>query len=128
MEPYKLMIVEDDIFYRTVIRNIFEENEIDILNVESGEECLLKLDEYEPDVLILDHELGYGLNGLETLKRIKLKNKNINVIVLTNNEDYDVLKEYTNLGVFKFINKCNDIIELKIYTLLLGVFLLKIKK
>ena len=113
MENYKLMIVEDDVFYGNILKSVFEVTKMEILNVKSGEECLLNIEKFHPDILILDHDLGCGLNGIETLKKIKSKNNRINVIILTNNENFLVLKEYTNLGIFKFINKSNrPIIEL----------------
>ena len=102
---FKLMIVEDDEFYGELLKYVFKVANVDIYKIKSGEECIEKFGWWSPDVMILDHNLGLGINGLETLKILKSNKSNCEVIVLTNNNDSEVLEDYTNLGIYKLINK-----------------------
>jgi len=48
--------------------------------------CLEKLDEITPDIIITDYLLP-GMNGIEFLKTLKLKNNQIPVIMITGQGD-----------------------------------------
>jgi DNA-binding NtrC family response regulator len=104
---YRIMIVEDNKLYSLLLNQVFKEcHELLVKCVYSGEECLDNLS-WNPDVIILDHELP-GITGLETLKEIRKFKKYINVIVISDQEDIKIAIEYVNLGITKYINKSHD--------------------
>ena len=104
---YRILIVEDSKLYSLLLNQVFKEcHELIVKCVYSGEECLDSLS-WNPDVIVLDHELP-GINGLETLKEIRKFKKDTNVIVITDQDDIKIAIEYVNLGISKYINKSHE--------------------
>ena len=64
-----ILIVDDSRFQRTIIRELLREH-FNILEAESGEECLdiIKKDKVSIDLLILDLEMP-GIDGFDVLRR-----------------------------------------------------------
>lgn len=74
----------------------------------SAEEALSLLDNYEPDIMVLDINMP-GMNGIEMLKKLPLK-KIIRpvVIMLTNNTLPGYKDECMRLGADYFLDKSRD--------------------
>jgi len=82
-----LLIVDDTPDITFTLKKLFEEvsGDYKVVISESGEDCLkLIKKEFTPDVILLDIMLP-GINGWETLKRIKKNEKwsKIPIIILT---------------------------------------------
>jgi len=69
----------------------------------SGSKCLKHLDK-NPDVIILDYEMK-GIDGIETLKRIKEYNPDIKVIMCSSQEDMEVAITSIKLGAVNYVRK-----------------------
>ncbi|MFQ6136684.1 MAG: PleD family two-component system response regulator [Candidatus Hydrothermarchaeales archaeon] len=84
MEKKKIMIVDDEQSIRFVIRRILEKEGYDIIEAESGEECLDRLEQEKPDLILLDVMMP-GLDGWTTCSRIKNRDdtKEITISMLT---------------------------------------------
>ena len=63
-------VVDDDESNRFTLRLILESAGYDVLEAESGEECLEKLDHVRPDLILLDINMK-GIDGWEVCKQIK---------------------------------------------------------
>ncbi len=100
----KLMIVDDEIDVREYLKNFFRRRKIDVVTAESGEEALKLMDTNEPDLMLLDVRMG-GINGVETLKRIREKGSGVKVIMVTGVEDETTLKPLSELNVSACIHK-----------------------
>ena len=76
--------------------------------VMSAEEALTMLDNYEPDIMVLDINMP-GMNGIEMLKKLPFK-KMIRpvVIMLTNNTFAGYRDECMRLGADYFLDKSKD--------------------
>lgn len=99
-----IFIVDDDPMYNKLIwHNLKNQQFENILLFTSGEECLDNLDK-NPDVIILDFEMK-GLNGLQTLKKIKEYNKDIRVILCTSQENIEVAVKSIKFGADDYIRK-----------------------
>ena len=64
----KVLVCDDDAINLEVVRELLRDD-YEIATVESGEACLAKLSEFQPDVLLLDIMMP-GLDGYETCRRI----------------------------------------------------------
>lgn len=69
--------------------------------------CLEKLDEITPDIIITDYLLP-GMNGIEFLKTLKLKNNQIPVIMITGQGDETIAAYSIKLGAWDYIVKSAD--------------------
>ncbi len=101
---FKFFIVDDDVFiinvYEQYLKNIGYE---DITAFSNGKECLDSL-HTNPDIIILDHGL-HELTGLEILNKIKRINPNIYVIMISGQEDTNIVMESMKHGAFDYIVK-----------------------
>lgn len=110
-----IMIVDDNQANIQVIAGILELNDYDIAVAQSGEECLLYLENELPDLILLDVMMP-GIDGFETCRRIKKKEiegiKYIPVIFLTaKSETGDLIKGFSS-GAVDYVTKPFDSEEL----------------
>lgn len=97
----KLLIVDDDIRLRKLVRTYGEVEHYECEEAADGLSALEKLQDSDFDLVILDVMMP-GLDGFETLERIR-KTSEIPVIMLTaRSEEYDKL---TGLGVDDYVSK-----------------------
>lgn len=106
----KVLIVEDDKYIVKAMTMKFKDSDFMVKSTYTGEEALILLKEYLPDIIILDIVLP-GIDGYEFLKKVKSndKLKNIPVIVASNlNQD-----EKKTAGAIEYIVKSDlDLDEL----------------
>ena len=97
----KLLIVDDDIRLRKLVRTYGEVEHYECEEAADGLSALEKLQDSDFDLVILDVMMP-GLDGFETLERIR-KTSEIPVIMLTaRSEEYDKL---TGFGVDDYVSK-----------------------
>jgi DNA-binding NtrC family response regulator len=101
-----IFVVDDEPHLRGLFQAQLELEGFQVLALASGEECLQSLDR-NPSVVCLDMMMT-GMNGLETLKKIKLFNKNIPVIMVTSQDSVNTVVEAMKLGAYDYIAKPVD--------------------
>lgn len=82
MEIMKIMIVDDEERFLLTTAKLLARQGLDVLTATSGEQCLEMLAREIVHVVILDVKMP-GLNGIETLQKIKRRFPLIEVIMLT---------------------------------------------
>jgi len=85
-----VLIIDGHALTRFGLRTALEARKIfkNILEAESGEKGLELSKEFKPDVVIMDICLP-GIGGIETIKNIKILNKNAKIVILT----FDIRQE-----------------------------------
>jgi len=73
----------------------------------SGKDCLRNLYK-KPDVVTLDYRLP-DMKGLEILKKIKEENEEIQVIVISEQDEIEVVVELLKFGAYDYIVKSKDV-------------------
>ncbi|EAC8144950.1 response regulator [Listeria monocytogenes] len=69
----KLLIVDDAMFMRTMIKNIVKDSDFEVVaEAENGLEAVKKYDEVKPDIVTLDITMP-EMDGLEALAQIMAK-------------------------------------------------------
>ena len=120
----KVMIADDHSLIREGIKQLLEfDGTIEVMTEASnGVECLEKLEDIHPDVLLLDVNMPEK-NGLEVLEEIKKKNYNVKVLILTVHNELEYLLKAIDIGVDGYILKDSESAELKkaIQSVLSGV-------
>ena len=102
----KIFIVEDNPLYSAVLeQNLLSSGFTDVARYDNGESCLSAMSDH-PEVVLLDYQLGKGkMNGIETFKEIKRKNRDAKVVLLSNQDEVRVAVESLRLGAFDYIIK-----------------------
>lgn len=119
----KVMIADDHSIIREGLRQLLElEGNFEVIE-EAGDgiECLEKLKQIIPDVLLLDINMP-NMNGLEVLEKIKENKVSVKVLVLTVHNEVEYLLKAIDIGVNGYILKDSGSAELKkaIFTIVEG--------
>nr|WP_320023559.1 sigma-54 dependent transcriptional regulator [uncultured Draconibacterium sp.] len=106
----KIFVVEDDEWYRRLlVHNLSMNPDYEVKAFGTGKECLNNLHEL-PDVVTLDYRLP-DMKGLEVLKQIKAINDDIQVILISEQDDIEVVVDLLKHGAYDYIVKSKDIRE-----------------
>lgn len=110
----KLLIVDDELDVREFAANFFRKRKIDVTIASSGEESLSLIKKQKTDLVLLDIKMP-GIDGIETLRRIKGIDQNIKVIMVTGRkaEEESSLEKCRELGVLDYIHKPLELDELE---------------
>ncbi len=88
----KILIVEDDKNFLWILRQGFENQSIEVVYAEDGQEGLLMAEKEKPDLIIIDIMLP-KMDGIEMAKEIKEKGIKSQMIFLTNLKDVEHISE-----------------------------------
>jgi signal transduction histidine kinase len=104
MKNIRLMLVDDEENFRRVIARRLSKRGMVSEEAGSGEECLDILSRKPMDVIVLDVKMP-GMNGLETLRRIKEKYERTEVILLTGHANTEDGVEGIKSKAFDYLSK-----------------------
>lgn len=86
----------------------------------SGEECIKNI-ELDPQLIVLDYYMGTNeensLSGLDTLKQIREKGKDIPVVILSREKSEETIAEFMKYGAQKYVVKDDYFIDTLIDTI-----------
>lgn len=110
----KVMIADDHSLIREGIKQLLEfDGSIEVISeAANGVECLDKLEDHIPDILLLDINMPEK-NGLEVLDEIKKKEYDVKVLILTVHNELEYLLRAVDIGVDGYILKDSESAELK---------------
>ncbi len=112
MSLAKILLVDDEAAFVDAMVKRLSKRDFELLTANSGQEALdaLKRDD-DVDVVILDVKMP-GMDGIETLKKIKSKHPLVEVIMLTAHATVESAIEGMKLGAFDYLMKPAEIDEL----------------
>jgi len=110
----KLLIVDDENDVREFAANFFRKRKMDCLTAASGEEALTITEKENPDLVLLDIKMD-GIDGIETLKRMREKNSTLKVIMVTGRkpDDQEAFNKCKDYGATDYIHKPLELDELE---------------
>ena len=100
----RILVVDDEPEIRRSVRMILEYEGYDVQEASSGPEALALVEREPPDLMFLDIKLG-GIDGLETLQKIRQTNETLPVVIISGHGTVSTAVEATKLGAFDFIEK-----------------------
>lgn len=118
--PGSVLVVDDDLKFRNILKDFLELSGFTVVVATSGEEALQRLAQTVPRVVLLDVRLP-GMDGLMTLKHIRLAHPNLPVICVTQDGGDYTQEQAELLGVSDYLLKPFHFQELK-SILLLKIF------
>ncbi|MGO9477760.1 MAG: sigma-54-dependent transcriptional regulator [Limisphaerales bacterium] len=108
----KLLLIDDEEDVRYSFQRIFDSPDIELATAASGEEGLKVIPKFKPDLVLMDVRMG-GLNGLETLRRIRQSDPKLLVILMTAYGTTQTAIEAMKLGAYDYLLKPFDVPKLK---------------
>ena len=111
---YTLLIVDDSATNRAYLAHILEEDGYHIVQARSGEECLELAASESPILILLDVVMG-GIDGFETLRRLKASGgtARASVIMLTSLDDQVSKLRAFEIGAVDYIVKSANEAEVR---------------
>ena len=105
-----ILIVDDEIGPRESLRMVLKPN-YNVYTVENGYAAIQMIQQVEMDVLTLDLKMP-GMNGIETLKEIRMLSPDVMVIIITGYGTLKTAIEAIRYGVFDYIPKPFNVPEI----------------
>lgn len=100
-----ILIVDDEPGIRDTLRGVLEDEDFVVETAASGEACLEKVKAASYACILLDIWLGDGIDGLETLQKLKEDGVDSAVVMISGHGNIETAVRSTKLGAFDFIEK-----------------------
>ena len=105
--PLKIFILDDDVWYGSMLQHFLALNpDYEVQRFDSSKDFFSKLHE-KPDVVTLDYSLP-DMDGGEVLKKIKSVHPDIQVVIISGQEDVATAISLLKNGAFDYIVKDDD--------------------
>ncbi len=101
----KIFIIEDDIIVATLMKQALAKYDHELSHFTNAEDCLQNL-HLNPDIVTVDYNLP-GMNGIDLMSRIKSYNSAIMVVLVSGQENLEVVIDAYKGGASEYIIK-ND--------------------
>ena len=101
---HKILIVDDESGVRDSLRGVLEDEGYTTAEADSGEACLESLEREKPDLILLDVWLP-GIDGLETLQRVREMENPPEVLMVSGHGTIETAVRATKLGAYDFLEK-----------------------
>lgn len=108
----RILVVDDDRNLRYSFRKILKDERYEVVEADSGEEAIEKVEHDTPDLVLMDVRMP-GMSGLAAFKRIREFNSKLPVIVMTAYGTVETAIEAMKLGAYEYILKPFDIATVK---------------
>jgi DNA-binding NtrC family response regulator len=107
----RVLLVDDEEKFLEVLSQRLGTRGVNAETSTSGEEALVKIKNKNFDAIVLDVMMP-GIGGIETLKRIREENPELQIIMLTGRGSVDKAVEAMKEGAIDFLEKPADINKL----------------
>lgn len=112
-ERVTVLVIDDDPGIRDFLEALAMRQGYDVHTAKDGESALDGLDDTRPDIVTLDAVLP-GIDGLETLRRIKQRMPEVPVVMLSGHGQARTIVEAMRLGASDFLRKPFEVEELEV--------------
>lgn len=100
----RILIVDDEPAIRETLGGILEDEGYAVRSVGTGEEALSVLGSERPDLVMLDIWMP-GIDGIQTLERIKKRDPELQVIMISGHGNVETAVKAIKMGAYDFIEK-----------------------
>ncbi|MCL6570149.1 MAG: response regulator [Bacillus sp. (in: Bacteria)] len=108
----KILIVDDQFGIRILLNEVFQKEGYQTFQAANGVQALDIVKKHDPDLVLLDMKIP-GMDGIEILKRMKVLDPAIRVIIMTAYGELDMIQEAKNLGALTHFAKPFDIDDIR---------------
>ncbi|WP_419786848.1 response regulator [Pseudodesulfovibrio sp.] len=111
MDRVKVLVVDDETDFLKLIKRRLEKRNVEVAVAPGGREALEYLADNSADVVILDVRMP-GMSGMETLKEIRKRHRETEVIMLTGHGSMQSGIEGISHGAYDYVLKPFNIDDL----------------
>ncbi|MCI0370314.1 MAG: response regulator [candidate division NC10 bacterium] len=104
MAGERILAVDDDAFFRTLYQDLLTADGYSVETAANGAQALERLAQGAPDLVLLDM-LMPGMDGLETLRRIREARPDLPVVMVTGQQDVRAAVEALKRGAADYVGK-----------------------
>mgnify|MGYP000075014225 CR=1 FL=1 len=101
---FKILVVDDEPILRDSLQVALTSSGYEVVMARTGEEGLERFQIEQPDLILLDHWLP-GINGDEVLRRVKERDPEIPIIIMTAQGSIEMAVNSMKMGAFDFLVK-----------------------
>jgi two-component system nitrogen regulation response regulator NtrX len=99
-----ILIIDDEPTILQTLGGLLSDEGFEVLTAGNGYEGLKLIEETAPDLVLLDIWMP-GIDGIETLKKIKADQPQLQVVIITGHGNIETAVRATKLGAFDLIEK-----------------------
>lgn len=103
-----ILVTDDERAIRNTLKEILEFEDYKVSTAESGQEALDLIVKESIDLMFLDIKMK-GLDGLETLKKLREAGHGFPVIMISGHGTIEIAVEATKIGAYDFLEKPPDL-------------------
>ncbi|HHW00185.1 MAG TPA: response regulator [Clostridiaceae bacterium] len=125
---YKVLIVDDEKIVRLAIKSMinWEEHGLELCGTASNGIAALKIvEKFNPDIIITDIKMQ-AMDGVELIRRLKEKGYDGEILVLSNYNDFDLVRDALRLGAYDYVLKVT--VKTEDFSRLLGEMTAKLRE
>ncbi len=112
-EQFRVLVIDDDPGVRDYLEALVSRQGYQVFAVADGEHALKTLEETNPDLVTLDVVLP-GMDGLETLRKLKQRLPEVPVVMLSGHGQARTIVEAMKHGASDFLRKPFEVEELEL--------------
>lgn len=107
-----ILVVDDQLGIRRLLLETFKEDHHSVEMAADGIDAIELLRSFHPDLILMDMKMP-GMNGIDTLRKIRALDKKVDVIMMTAYGDAQNMEQAKELDVIHYISKPFDLFELR---------------
>jgi len=111
--PMKVLIVDDDVHVRLLLRELMEELQEEVVECTDGREAVEFCRDVKPDIVLMDVRMP-GMNGIEATREITDMHEEILVFIVTQYDNAEYRESARKAGAAKYFLK-DDLFHLQDY-------------
>lgn len=102
----RVMLIDDHKLFRCGIKSLFDNSkDISVIaEAENGKDGISKIIAQNPDVILLDLDLG-DINGLDLIEKVKTQKADVKFIILTSHVNEHTVNRAMKQGIYGYILK-----------------------
>ena len=102
----KLLIADDNIEMREMLKSIYNQYFIEIIECSDGDEAVKAFTSFKPDWVFMDIKMS-RMDGIKATEEIVKKFPEAKIIIVSQYNDEDTIQSALKSGAFQFVNKDN---------------------
>ncbi|MBI4802937.1 MAG: response regulator [Elusimicrobia bacterium] len=100
----KILVIDDERDLREVMTELLETAGYRAISAANGADGVRMNEQENPDIIVLDLRMP-GMDGIETLRRIREQDSGVSVVILTANGGAGTIREAAGLTVSEYLSK-----------------------